>query len=162
MEAQGTGLVSHVGHHHQGPQGDAASGLKPRGILPPACCHQVGQLPPGQPALHQVDFSWEGYQWIDFHDVDNTILSFMRRARDASDFVIVVANFTPVPREGYRVGVPKAGFYREILNSDAACFGGSNLGNAGGLPSDPMPWQGQPHSILLTVPPLAVVYFKPE
>ena len=116
----------------------------------------------GQPALHQVDFSWEGYQWIDFHDVDNTILSFMRRARDASDFVIVVANFTPVPREGYRVGVPKAGFYREILNSDAACFGGSNLGNAGGLPSDPMPWQGQPHSILLTVPPLAVVYFKPE
>ncbi len=115
-----------------------------------------------QPALHQVDFSWEGFQWIDFHDVDNSIVSFFRRARDPNDLVVVLANFTPVPREGYRVGVPKPGFYREILNSDAACFGGSNLGNRGGLPSDPLPWQGQPHSILVTVPPLAVVYFKPE
>jgi 1,4-alpha-glucan branching enzyme len=113
-------------------------------------------------ALHQVDFSWEGFQWIDIHDVDNSILTFLRRARDPNDIVIVVANFTPVPREGYRIGVPKTGFYRELLNSDAACFGGSNMGNAGGLPSEAMPWQGQPHSILVTVPPLAVVYFKPE
>jgi len=115
-----------------------------------------------EPALHQVDFSWEGFQWIDIHDLDNSILTFLRRARDPEDVVVVVANFTPVPREGYRVGVPKAGFYREILNSDAACFGGSNMGNRGGLPSDDQPWQGQPHSILVTVPPLAVVYFKPE
>ena len=115
----------------------------------------------GQPALYQQDFGWEGFDWIDFHDVDNSILSFMRRAKDRDDFVVVLANFTPVPREGYRVGVPKAGFYREILNSDAACFGGSNMGNAGGLPSQAEPWQGQPHSILITVPPLAVVYFKP-
>jgi len=73
-----------------------------------------------------------------------------------------VANFTPVPREGYRVGVPAPGFYRELLNSDAACFGGGNLGNAGGRNSEPTPWQGQQHSILLTVPPLAVVFLKPE
>ena len=114
-----------------------------------------------QPALHQVDMSWEGFQWIDLHDVDNSIVSFIRRARDPNDFIVVVANFTPVPREGYRAGVPAPGFYRELLNSDSAYYGGGNLGNAGGLPSDPVPWQGQPHSILLTVPPLAVVFFKP-
>ena len=72
-----------------------------------------------QPALHQVDFSWEGFQWIDFHDVDNGIVSFVRRAKDPNDFMVVLANFTPVPREGYRVGVPAPGFYRELLNSDS-------------------------------------------
>jgi 1,4-alpha-glucan branching enzyme len=115
-----------------------------------------------QPALHQVDFSWEGFQWIDLHDVDNSIVSFVRRARDPNDFVVVLANFTPVPREGYRMGVPAPGFYRELLNSDSTYYGGSNVGNAGGLPSEPTPWQGQPHSILLTAPPLAVVFFKPD
>jgi 1,4-alpha-glucan branching enzyme len=74
----------------------------------------------------------------------------------------VLANFTPVPREGYRVGVPAPGFYRELLNSDSALYGGGNMGNAGGLSSEPTPWQGQPHSILLTAPPLAVVFFKPD
>src|SRR5581483_12031989 len=123
---------------------------------------ELNRLYVAEPALHQVDFSWEGFQWIDFHDVDNSIMSFLRRARDPNDMVVVIANFTPAPREGYRVGVPKPGFYREILNSDAAYFGGSNMGNRGGLPSEPLPWQGQPHSILVTVPPLAVVYFKPE
>jgi 1,4-alpha-glucan branching enzyme len=115
-----------------------------------------------EPALYQVDFGWEGFQWIDFHDVDNSIVSFFRRGRDPNDLLIVIANFTPVPREGYRVGVPKPGFYREILNSDAAYFGGSNMGNRGGLPSDDQPWQGHPHSILVTVPPLGIVYLKPE
>ncbi len=115
-----------------------------------------------EPALHEVDFSWEGFQWIDFHDVDQSVVSFIRRASDPGDFVLTVANFTPVPREGYRVGAPAAGFYRELLNSDAACFGGGNLGNAGGRHSEPAPWQGQQHSILLTVPPLAVVFLKPD
>ena len=115
-----------------------------------------------QPALHQVDFSWEGFQWIDFHDVDDGIVSFVRRARDPDDFMVVLANFTPVPREGYRVGVPAPGFYRELLNSDSALYGGGNMGNSGGRHSEPTPWQGQLHSILLTAPPLAVVYFKPE
>ena len=115
-----------------------------------------------QPALHQVDFSWEGFQWIDFHDVDDGIVSFVRRARDPDDFMVVLANFTPVPRQGYRVGVPAPGFYRELLNSDSALYGGGNVGNAGGRHSEPTPWQGQLHSILLTAPPLAVVYFKRE
>ncbi len=115
-----------------------------------------------QPALHEVDFTWGGFEWVDFRDVDNSIVSFLRRARDPKDFIAVVANLTPVPREGYRVGVPAGGFYRELLNSDSMHYGGGNMGNAGGLPSEPTPWEGQPHSILITVPPLAVVFFKPE
>ncbi len=112
-----------------------------------------------EPALHAVDSSWEGFQWIDLHDVDQNVLSFIRRAGD--ECVVVVANFSPVVRGGYRVGVPKPGFYRELLNSDSESYGGSNVGNRGGLPSDPIPWQGQPHSVLLTLPPLAVLYLKP-
>src|SRR5574341_1070020 len=122
----------------------------------------LNRLYASQPALHEVDFSWEGFQWIDFHDVDQSTLSFIRKARDSNDFVVVVANFTPVPRGGYRVGVPAPGFYRELLNSDSAHYGGSNLGNAGGLPADEISWQGQPYSILLTLPPLAVVFLKLE
>jgi len=115
-----------------------------------------------QPALYEVDFSWEGFQWIDFHDVDNSIVTFLRRAKNPDDFVVVASNFTPVSREGYRMGVPRAGFYKELLNSDSAFYGGSNMGNGWGVPSEPEPWQGQPHSIVITVPPLAVVFLKPE
>jgi 1,4-alpha-glucan branching enzyme len=115
-----------------------------------------------QPALHQVDFSWEGFQWIDFHDVDQGVVSFVRRAHDPADIILAAANFTPVPREGYRLGVPAPGFYREIFNSDSALYGGGNMGNEGGRSSEPTPWQGQQHSISLTVPPLAVVFFKPD
>jgi 1,4-alpha-glucan branching enzyme len=119
-----------------------------------------------EPALHAVDFSWEGFQWIDLHDVDQNSISFLRRAKaetvDDAEFIVFVANFTPVPREGYRVGVPKPGFYRELLNSDADAYGGSNVGNRGGLPADEIPWQGQPYSVLLTLPPLSVLYLKLE
>ncbi len=115
-----------------------------------------------QPALHQVDFNWAGFQWIDFHDTDNSAVSFVRRAHDPSDLILAVANFTPVPREGYRIGVPVPGFYRELLNSDSADFGGANIGNEGGRHSEPVPWQDQAQSILLTLPPLALLYFKPD
>jgi 1,4-alpha-glucan branching enzyme len=115
-----------------------------------------------QPALYEVDFSWQGFEWIDFHDVDNSIVSFLRRAKNPHDFVVVAANFTPVPRYGYRLGVPEGGFYRELLNSDSSLFGGGNIGNNGGVPSEPTPWQGRPHSIVITVPTMAVVYFKLE
>src|SRR5207248_2553410 len=83
--------------------------------------------------------------------------SFLRRARaedpSVAECVVVAANFTPVPREGYRVGVPAPGFYRELLNSDSEVYGGSNMGNRGGLPADAIPWQGQPYSLLITPPP---------
>jgi 1,4-alpha-glucan branching enzyme len=115
-----------------------------------------------QASLHEVDFQWDGFQWVDFRDVDQSIVSFIRYAEDKRECMVVVANFTPVPRTGYRVGAPVGGRYVEILNSDSAHYGGSNMGNAGGLPSEPTPWQGQPHSLLLTVPPLAVVYLKAE
>jgi 1,4-alpha-glucan branching enzyme len=122
----------------------------------------LNRLYVSEPSLHEIDFNWEGFQWIDFHDVDNSTVSFIRRAKDPNDFILAIANFTPVPREGYRVGVPIDAFYKEVLNSDSTYFGGSNMGNAGGLSADPIPWQGQPHSIMITVPPLAVVFFKPE
>ncbi len=128
----------------------------------------LNHLYKNEPALHQVDFSWEGFQWIDLRDVDQSAVSFLRRgaaagaAADTAEFVVVVANFTPVPREGYRVGVPRAGFYKELLNSDAEAYGGSNMGNRGGLPADAIAWQDQPYSLLLTLPPLALVILKPE
>lgn len=110
--------------------------------------------------MHQVDFSWEGFEWINFHDVDKSIIAFERRAADANQRLVVVCNFTPLPRSGYRVGVPFAGFYTEVLNSDAVQYGGSGTGNNTGVPSDPIAWDKRPHSILLTIPPLGVVILK--
>jgi 1,4-alpha-glucan branching enzyme len=113
-------------------------------------------------ALHEIDFEPSGFAWIDCGDWESSIVSFLRRSRDPEDFVVVVSNFTPVPRFGYRIGVPRGGFYRELLNTDSALYGGSNLGNAGGLPADDVPWHGHGHSLCLTVPPLATIYFKPQ
>ena len=127
-----------------------------------ACVRDLNQLYKSQPALYQMDFSWEGFQWIDFQDIDNSVVTFLRRGKDPNDFVVVAANFTPVPRMGYRVGVPAPGFYREIFNSDSTFYGGSNMGNIGGLPAEEMAWQGQGYSVLLTLPPLGVVYLKRE
>jgi 1,4-alpha-glucan branching enzyme len=113
-----------------------------------------------EPALHERDCDPAGFQWIDCCDAEQSVLSFLRRARDPDDFVLVACNFTPVPRHGYRIGVPRAGFYRELLNTDAAVYGGSDVGNQGGVPSEPVPWQGQPHSLVVTLPPLAVLFLK--
>ena len=114
------------------------------------------------PPLYEVDFSWEGFQWIDFHDSEQSTISFIRRGRRREDLVVAVFNFTPVPREGYRLGVPRPGFYREVLNSDSELYGGANIGNAGGVPAEEIAWQGQPFSIQITLPPLAALYFRPE
>jgi 1,4-alpha-glucan branching enzyme len=113
-----------------------------------------------EPALYELDADPAGFAWIDCTDWEQSVVSFVRRARDAEDFVLVACNFTPVPRHGYRVGVPAPGYYREVLNSDAGEYGGSNLGNAGGAWAEPTPWQGQPHSLVLTLPPLAVLMLK--
>jgi 1,4-alpha-glucan branching enzyme len=111
-------------------------------------------------ALHEVDFEWQGFQWIDCNDADNSVLSFIRRARNPQDFVVVVANFTPVARENYRVGVPELGWYREIFNSDAQYYAGSNYGNGGGVMAEPVPWMGFDYSLPLRLPALAALYFK--
>jgi 1,4-alpha-glucan branching enzyme len=113
-------------------------------------------------ALHQLDSDPAGFQWIDCSDSERSIVSFLRRGRDATALVIVICNFTPVPRFGYRVGVPRLGFYREVLNTDGAAYGGSNVGNSGGVSADAIPWQGQACSLMLTLPPLAALFFTPE
>jgi len=111
-------------------------------------------------ALHEVDFDWQGFQWIDCNDADASVLSFIRRARNPQDYLVVVANFTPVARENYRVGVPEPGYYREIFNSDAQYYAGSNYGNGGGVMAEPTPWMGMDYSLPLRLPPLAALYFK--
>lgn len=115
-----------------------------------------------EPALYEIDFDYTGFEWIDFHDADNCILSFLRRGRTYDDILIFVCNFTPVPRYPYRIGVPKAGFYRELMNSDSEIYGGGNIGNSGGVCAEPTPWQGRPYSIELVLPALSVLILKPE
>ena len=108
------------------------------------------------PALHQLDFAAEGFHWIGCQDAEQSIISYVRRAKDGS-FVLIVLNFTPVPRIGYRIGVPAGGVYREIFNSDSAYYGGSNMGNLGNIASVQMPWMGFADSIAITLPSLAGV-----
>ena len=113
-------------------------------------------------ALHEVDFDWHGFEWLDCNDADASVLSFVRRAKSPENFIVVVANCTPVLREDYHVGVPEPGFYREILNTDAEKFGGTNVGNLGGVHAEPVPWGNRAHSINLRLPPLATLYLKHE
>jgi len=114
-----------------------------------------------EPALYEVDFDWTGFQWIDFNDAEQSVIAFIRRARRGEDFVVCACNFTPVPRHGYRIGVPAPGRYREVLNSDAAVYGGGNVGNLGRVDAEPTPWHGYSWSVSLTLPPLAVMFLKP-
>jgi 1,4-alpha-glucan branching enzyme len=114
--------------------------------------------------LHQVDFSWEGFEWVDFRDADNSIVAFMRKARDAKNLVIGLFNYTPVLRHGYRLGVPHPGAYELILNSDAVEFGGSGAGQFKTAATEPKSWHGHYHSITVTLPPLAgiLIRYLPE
>ncbi len=114
-----------------------------------------------EPALWDLDDTNEGFEWIDFHDADNSVVAFMRRSR-TGDVIIFVVNATPLVRHGYRLGVPGAGFYREIINTDAATYGGSNVGNMGGFEAEDAPWQGRTHSLMVSLPPLATIAFKRE
>ncbi|HEX4275049.1 MAG TPA: 1,4-alpha-glucan branching protein GlgB [Bryobacteraceae bacterium] len=111
-------------------------------------------------ALYEVDFDYKGFEWIDISDVEKSVISFLRRAADPSDFIVFACNFTPVQRHNYSIGVPEAGFYREILNSDSEQYGGSNLGNLGGVTASATKSHGRPHTISITLPPLAIVAFQ--
>ncbi len=111
-------------------------------------------------ALSELDYDPAGFAWIDCYDSDNSVVSFMRRTKNEEDTLVLVCNFTPVPRHGYRLGVPHAGEYYELLNSDADRYGGSGLENLQPMPSGPIYWQSCPHSILLTLPPLSTVILK--
>ncbi len=114
----------------------------------------------GQPALYELDSDHAGFQWVDCNDSQRSIISFRRTGRDPENQVIFVCNFTPEPRQNYRVGVPERGEWRELLNSDATLYGGSGQGNLGSLETGPVPMHGHPVSLNLTLPPLAMVAFK--
>jgi 1,4-alpha-glucan branching enzyme len=115
-----------------------------------------------EPALHELDFDPAGFEWIDCTDHHASVVGLMRKGGSPEGAVIVVCNFTPVPRSDYRIGAPKGGLWREILNSDAEHYGGSGLGNLGGAEAMPTPLHGRPYSLRLTLPPLAAVFFKCE
>jgi 1,4-alpha-glucan branching enzyme len=113
-----------------------------------------------EPALFRRDFDAGGFEWVDLHDWEQSAVSFLRKGDAADDMVLVVCNFTPVPRANYRVGVPCGGFWREVLNSDASIYGGSGQGNFGGIDAVPVPTHGRSHSLYLTLPPLGVIFLK--
>ncbi len=113
-----------------------------------------------EPALHELDCSPGGFEWVDCHDADSSVVSLIRKGRSPDSIVLVVLNFTPVPRFNYRVGAPRGGFWKEILNSDAREYGGSGHGNLGGVEATPIPYHGRPYSLNLTLPPLSAVFFK--
>jgi 1,4-alpha-glucan branching enzyme len=111
--------------------------------------------------LYFSDFETDGFTWLDCDDRENSLLSFMRTDKRTNEFVIVICNFTPIVRAKHRVGVPNPGRYSELINSDSEYYGGSNVGNGLGLNSDPIPCNDQPHSVEITLPPLAGLILKP-
>jgi 1,4-alpha-glucan branching enzyme len=115
----------------------------------------------GEPALHALDFESRGFEWIDSNDAQRSVISFIRRGK-SDELVLCVCNFTPVPRQNYRVGVPLECFWKEVVNSDAPLYGGSGQGNIGGLTAVPLPIHGRPFSLNMTLPPLGFLAFKPE
>jgi 1,4-alpha-glucan branching enzyme len=122
----------------------------------------LNRLYRSEPALHTGDTDPRGFEWIDANDWEQSVISFLRKDVDGEGVVMVVCNFTPVPRTGYRVGAPVAGYWREILNTDAAEYGGSGWGNMGGVEAEEIGFHGRPASLPLTLPPLACLYLKPK
>ncbi len=120
----------------------------------------LNQLYTQEPALHQIDFEDPGFTWIDANDSDNSVFSFIRYAKSSDEFIVVVCNFTPLPRYDYKVGVPKPGFYQELINSDSEYYWGSNVGNGAGLNTDPAEMHTYAQSLSLTLPPLGLVMLK--
>ena len=121
--------------------------------------HDLNRLYQSYNALHTLDFEVQGFEWIDCHDSDQSIVSYIRRGLDNS-FVIIVLNFTPVLRQAYRIGVPVAGTYREVFNSDANCYGGSNQGNGAGIHTENVAWMRHNQSLVITLPPLAGIVLQ--
>jgi 1,4-alpha-glucan branching enzyme len=122
----------------------------------------LNQLLRSQPSLHERDFSDDGFEWIDCQSADESVLAFVRKAKDPDDKVLVCCNFTPVARMQHRFGVPHKGYYREIFNSDSEHYAGSNVGTHPGVQAEKVEWHGRPWSIQVKLPPLGVAVFKPE
>ena len=120
----------------------------------------LNQLYKNEPALHELDFDQAGFEWIDCNDSQQSTLSLLRKGRSTEDTIVIACNFTPVPHHNYRVGVPEGGLWREILNSDAQEYDGSGQGNFGAVGAETTSFHGRPYSVNITLPPLAIVYFK--
>jgi 1,4-alpha-glucan branching enzyme len=119
----------------------------------------LNRLYRNEPALYEQDFNSAGFEWVDCTDFESSVISLLRHGTSTDGEVFVVCNFTPVPRQNYRIGVSRGGFWKEALNSDAPAYGGSGWGNLGGVEAVPIPLHGRTHSVTLTLPPLAVLYF---
>jgi 1,4-alpha-glucan branching enzyme len=115
-----------------------------------------------EPALHQLEFDGHGFEWIDVQSREDSVLAYLRKAKDPNDFVVVIGNFTPVTRDVHRVGLPVGGWYREVFNSDSEYYGGSNVGNYPGVMADEISHHGRPFSLSMKLPPLSISVFKPE
>jgi 1,4-alpha-glucan branching enzyme len=113
-------------------------------------------------ALHEVDFEPAGFEWIDCNDADSSVVSLLRKGRRDESTVMAVCNFTPVVRTNYRVGVPRGGIWRELLNSDAKEYGGSGVGNLGAVEAAPIAVHGRRYSLFLSLPPLAIIFLSNE
>jgi 1,4-alpha-glucan branching enzyme len=120
---------------------------------------ELNRLYGSEPAMYEVDFHYSGFEWVDFHDTEASVIAFIRRPEHGSGFLLFCCNFTPVARKFYRFGVPEEGFYEEIFNSDSEIFGGGNVGNSGVVSTEKVPSHGRPYSIEVTLPPLAVIAF---
>jgi 1,4-alpha-glucan branching enzyme len=125
-----------------------------------AVVRDLNHLYKSEPAMHELDNQPGGFEWIDCTDANNSVISFVRRGKSHEEVILAAYNFTPVPRLGYRVGTPGPGFWKEILNTDAEHYGGSNVGNAGGVYAEFVPFHNQRYSVLLNLPPLGAVFFK--
>jgi 1,4-alpha-glucan branching enzyme len=123
---------------------------------------QLNRVYREQPALHELDSDSAGFEWLDANDSANSVLSFLRKGKSEREMVLVVFNFTPVPRMDYRLGVPSGGYWRELLNSDAHDYAGSGVGNGGGVTAENKPSHGRPYSVSLTLPPLGALFLKRE
>jgi 1,4-alpha-glucan branching enzyme len=123
---------------------------------------QLNRVYREQPALHELDNDPAGFEWIDCNDNAASTISLLRKGSSPRERIVVVSNFTPVPRLAYRVGVPTGGYWRELLNSDSRDYGGSNMGNGGGVQAEPIPAHGRPYSLSLTLPPLAALFLKAD
>jgi len=119
----------------------------------------LNRLYRAKPALHEIDFEPAGFEWVEADDAERSVLAYLRKARDGQT-LLIVANFTPLPRAEYLVGVPAPGRWRELLNSDATLYGGSGVGNLGAIDSAPVTAQGRSHALRLTLPPLGILVFE--
>jgi 1,4-alpha-glucan branching enzyme len=127
-----------------------------------ALIRDMNRLYRDEPALHQRDCEAAGFEWLEANDAEASVLAWLRKGRDGTAPVMVACNFTPIPREGYRIGLPSSGRWREILNSDAEIYGGSGLGNLGMIEAEAVASHGRPFSARITIPPLSSVWFRLE